>query len=98
MKGMVVSNEPGYYRENEFGIRLENLIYVKNIKEVDSKQLLGFENLTFVPFDRRLMDMPLLTDTEKDWIDLYHSDVLQKVGPYVKESVLTWLKNATIPL
>ena len=95
---MVVSNEPGYYRENEFGIRLENLIYVKYIKEVDGKKLLGFDNLTFVPFDARLMDIDLLTEEEKGWINNYHLQVLEKVGPHVEGSTLIWLKNATQPI
>jgi Xaa-Pro aminopeptidase len=97
-EGMVVSNEPGYYRENEFGIRLENLIYVKYIKEVDGKKLLGFDNLTFVPFDTRLMDIALLNKEEKGWINNYHLQVLEKVGPHVGGSTLMWLKNATQPI
>ena len=97
-EGMVVSNEPGYYLENEFGIRLENLIYIKFIKKVNGKNLLGFENLTFVPFDTRLMDISILTNSEKDWINKYHQEVLEKVGPYLDESVVVWLKNAVIPI
>ena len=97
-EGMVVSNEPGFYCENEFGIRLENLIYVKIIKKVDDKKLLGFENLTFVPFDTRLMDISILTNPEKDWINKYHQEVLKKVGPFVEGSVLAWLKNAVLPI
>ena len=97
-EGMVVSNEPGYYRENEFGIRLENLIYVKYIKEVDGKKLLGFENLTFVPFDSRLFDIALLTETEKNWINNYHREVLDKVGPHVEGSTLQWLKKSVQPI
>ncbi len=93
-EGMVVSNEPGYYRENEFGIRLENLIYVKYIKDVEGKKLLGFENLTFVPFDTRLFDIALLTKTEKQWINNYHRDILEKVGPHVEGSTLQWLKKS----
>jgi Xaa-Pro aminopeptidase len=93
-EGMVVSNEPGYYRENEFGIRLENLIYVKKIDDVDGQKLLGFENLTFVPFDTRLIDISLLTVEEKDWINAYHLEVLEKVGPHVEGTTLEWLKDA----
>ena len=97
-EGMVVSNEPGYYLENEFGIRLENLIYVKFIKKVNGKKLLGFENLTFVPFDTRLMDISILTDPEKDWINKYHQEVFEKVGPYLDGAVIVWLKNAVLPI
>ena len=93
-EGMVVSNEPGYYRENEFGIRLENLIFVKKIGDVDGQKLLGFENLTFVPVDSRLIDISLITVEEKDWINAYHIEVLEKVGPHVEGATLEWLKNA----
>ena len=97
-EGMVVSNEPGYYRENEFGIRSENLIFVKKIKDVEGNKLLGFENLTLVPFDTRLMDMSLLTNIEKKWINNYHQEVLQKISPHVEGSVLDWLKKAVQPI
>jgi Xaa-Pro aminopeptidase len=77
---------------------LENLIYVKYIKEVDGKKLLGFENLTFVPFDSRLFDIALLTETEKNWINNYHREVLDKVGPHVEGSTLQWLKKSVQPI
>ena len=94
-EGMVVSNEPGYYRENEFGIRIENLIYVIKINDVDGKTLLGFDNLTFVPIDTRLINLSMMTKPEKDWINNYHSEVLNKVGLRLKGSTLEWLNNAT---
>ena len=97
-EGMIVSNEPGYYRENEFGIRSENLIIVKKIKEVEGKKLLGFENLTYVPFDTRLLDMSITTKTERDWINNYHQKVLKKVGPHLDDSVIEWLKRAVQPI
>ncbi|MDP6937101.1 MAG: M24 family metallopeptidase C-terminal domain-containing protein, partial [Candidatus Marinimicrobia bacterium] len=93
-EGMVVSNEPGYYKEGEFGIRTENLIFVKQVGEVDEKKLLGFENLTFVPIDTRLLDQSLLTEDEKDWLNIYHREVLEKIAPLVNEVVLAWLKEA----
>jgi len=93
-EGMVVSNEPGYYKEGEFGIRSENLIFVKKIKDADCKNLLGFENLTYVPFDTRLLDMSLLIESEIAWINQYHSEVLNKVGPHLEGSALEWLKKA----
>ena len=97
-EGMVVSNEPGYYRENEFGIRIENLIYVKIIKEIDGIKLLGFDNLTFVPIDKRLMDLSMLTELEKDWINNYHNEVLKKIGIHLNGSSLEWLKKASEPI
>ena len=98
MEGMVVSNEPGYYRENEFGIRSENLIFVKIIKEVEGKKLFGFENLTYVPFDTRLLDMSIINKTEIDWINNYHQKVLKKIGSHLDDSVMEWLNKATQPI
>jgi Xaa-Pro aminopeptidase len=91
---MVVSNEPGYYEEGKFGIRIENLIFVKQIDEVNGKKLLGFENLTFVPIDTRLLDLSLLIQKEKDWLNAYHQEVLEKVGPHVEGEVLEWVEKA----
>ena len=91
---MVVSNEPGYYEEGEFGIRIENLIFVKQIDEVNGKKILGFDNLTFVPIDTRLLDYSILTKPEKDWLDAYHAEVFEKVGPHVEGKVLEWLEKA----
>ena len=95
---MVVSNEPGYYKEGEFGIRTENLIFVKQVGEVDGKKLFGFENLTFVPIDTRLLDQSLLTENERDWLNTYHKEVLDKITPMVNEEVLAWLKEAAKPV
>ena len=97
-EGMVVSNEPGYYRENEFGIRCENLIFVKQIDEIDGIKLMGFENLTYVPFDKKLIDMSLITKTERNWINNYHQEVLNKIGPLLDKSTLEWLDNAVTPI
>jgi Xaa-Pro aminopeptidase len=91
---MVVSNEPGYYEEGQFGIRIENLIFVKQVGEVDGKKLLGFENLTFVPIDIRLLDHSIMTHKEKDWLNAYHVEVLEKVGPHVEGEVLEWLEKS----
>jgi Xaa-Pro aminopeptidase len=93
-EGMVVSNEPGYYEEGNFGIRIENLIFVKQIDEVKGKKLLGFENLTFVPIDTRLLDHSILTKPEKDWLNNYHRKVFEKISPFVAGDVLDWLENA----
>ena len=93
-EGMVVSNEPGYYEEGQFGIRIENLIFVKKVGEVDGKKLLGFENLTFVPIDTRLLDYSIMTHKEKNWLNGYHAEVFEKIGPYVEGEVLEWLEKA----
>ena len=91
---MVVSNEPGYYEEGKFGIRIENLVFVKQINEVNGNKLLGFKNLTFVPIDTRLLDYSIMTHNEKDWLNAYHQEVLEKVGPHVEGEVLKWLEKA----
>jgi Xaa-Pro aminopeptidase len=91
---MVVSNEPGYYEEGQFGIRIENLVFVKQKGEVNGKKLLGFENLTFVPVDTRLLDHSILTRPEKDWLNVYHLEVLEKVGPLVDGATKKWLEKA----
>ena len=68
------------------------------IKEVEGKKLLGFENLTYVPFDTRLLDMSIITKTEKDWINNYHQKVLKKIGPHLNDSVMGWLNKAVQPI
>ena len=93
--GMIVSNEPGYYEENSFGVRCENLILVEEIKKVNGKKLLGFKNLTFVPFDHRLIEKDLLNKTEIKWINDYHSYTWEKLNNHVNTKVKKWLKNAT---
>jgi Xaa-Pro aminopeptidase len=93
--GMVVSNEPGYYEDGQFGIRCENLVFVKeSIKD----GLYEFENLTFVPFDTRLIDKSLMTDIELNWLNNYHKEVFEKINPLVSGDTLTWLENATQPI
>ena len=100
-KGMILSNEPGYYREGAFGIRIENLIFVEDapaLEGADDRDMLSFETLTYVPIDRRLVDVRLLTDGERDWLNMYHSVTLAKIGPLVEGPVLEWLEEACAPL
>ncbi len=97
--GMILSNEPGYYREGAFGIRIENLIVVTDApKGVDDRKMLAFDTLTWVPMDRRLIDLALLSPAERDWIDGYHADTMRLIGPRVEGAALDWLKAATAPL
>ena len=97
--GMILSNEPGYYREGAFGIRLENLIVVHAAPELgDGRDQLCFETITFVPFDRRLIDLEQMNREERDWLNAYHAQVLEKIGPRVEGAVLDWLKAACAPL
>ena len=99
--GMILSNEPGYYRDGAYGIRIENLIVcipAPALPGGDDRAQLAFETLTHVPFDRRLIDTALLTKGELDWIDAYHADTLIKVGPLLEGEALDWLTHACAPL
>ena len=97
--GMILSNEPGYYREGAFGIRLENLIVVQVAPAMgDNRDQLGFETLTFAPFDRRLIRPDRLSPEERDWIDAYHAEVTAKLGPRLSPAARDWLTRACAPL
>lgn len=98
--GMVLSNEPGYYRTGAYGIRLENLVTVCEMPrpEGGERDLLGFETLTLAPFDRRLIDAALLTPAERAWVDAYHARVRDVLGPQVDTATARWLAAATAPL
>ncbi len=99
--GMILSNEPGYYREGEFGIRIENLIATKvagDITGADDRPMYDFETLTWVPMDRRLIDVSQLTSTERGWLNAYHAEVLDKVSPLVDGDALDWLQAACTEL
>lgn len=94
LPGMVLSNEPGYYRADAFGIRIENLELVVEIPSEGDLPLLGFDSLTRVPIDRRLVDVSLLTDKEISWWNNYHEKVWNEISPSLKGEDLTWLKQA----
>jgi len=97
--GMILSNEPGYYRAGEFGIRIENLIVVSEAEKLgDGRDQLDFETLTFVPIDRRLIETGLLSPGEREWIDAYHAAVREKLAARVSEGARAWLVTATAPL
>jgi len=98
--GMILSNEPGLYREGQYGIRLENLVLVTppaSIKGGD-REMMGFETLTLVPFDRRLIDPSLLTRDELAWLNAYHTEVRRKIVPLLKGRGKAWLRQATAPI
>ena len=94
--GMILSNEPGYYKAGDYGIRIENLIVVeqRDIKGGD-RTMYGFETITFAPIDRKLIDVKLLDDGERAWIDAYHAQVRKKVSPRVPPTTRKWLAEAT---
>ena len=92
--GMIISNEPGYYKAGAYGIRIENLVLVVESSVGDGK-FLELETLTLAPIDLRLVDEKLLTSAEKDWLNAYHKRVFREIGPSVSGSVKAWLKQAT---
>lgn len=96
--GMIVSNEPGYYRNGCFGIRCENLLVVQPVDSAFETPMLGFEALTLVPFDNRLLDKSLLTTAEVCWIDAYHRRVNELLSPLLAGEVKQWMERATRPI
>lgn len=98
--GMILSNEPGYYRAGEWGIRIENLVVVRDAERPeggDDRDMLSFETLTWVPIDRRLVVADLLSPDERSWLDGYHADVLERIGPLLEGDDARWLRAACAP-
>ena len=94
--GMLLSNEPGYYKTGAYGIRIENLVLVERREVAGAeKPLLGFETLTFAPIDRALIDVALLTEAERAWLNSYHAKVAEIVGPQLQGEAAEWLRSAT---
>ncbi len=101
LPGMILSNEPGYYRPGSFGIRIENLVHVLPAAPVEGGDIdmLGFETLTFCPIDRRLILPALMTQEELDWLDAYHAETREKLTPLLSDDAAkTWLEKATAPI
>ena len=98
--GMIVSNEPGYYKEGDYGIRIENLQFVTPAAPIPGgeRPMLGFEALTLAPIDRRLVDREILTGEETAQLDAYHARVLTEIGPLVPDGVRAWLMEACRPI
>ncbi len=97
--GMFLSNEPGYYKTGEYGIRIENLVLVEErAVEGAEKPILGFRTLSYVPIDRALVATDMLDANERDWLNAYHADVLRRVAPLVEGDVRAWLEAACAPL
>lgn len=94
--GMILSNEPGFYKTDGYGIRIENLQYVHEPKHIDGgeRAMLGFTNLTWAPLDRRLIAVELLSMQERGWVDDYHAQTLEKIGRLVDGAVKSWLIEA----
>ena len=99
MPGMILSNEPGYYKPGAYGIRCENLVIVRKIDLAGAeREIMGFETLTFAPWDRTLIDTDLLTPAERAWIDGYHAEVRGRMLPRVDTETAVWLEAATAAL
>lgn len=100
LEGMILSNEPGYYRAGEYGIRIENLILVLAAEPIEDGDMPmhQFETLSHVPIDQRLIDVSLLTPFEIQWIDNYHAKTANLIGPHLSGEELNWLISATLPL
>lgn len=99
--GMILSNEPGYYKTDRYGIRIENLVAVREVEiEGAERPMYGFETLTLVPIDRMLIEPALLAPEEVAWVDAYHARVAEEIGPLVEDDaeVSAWLAEATRPL
>jgi Xaa-Pro aminopeptidase len=98
--GMILSNEPGYYKEGAYGIRLENLQVVTEPAPIDGgeRPMLGFETLTLAPFDRRCVARELLNDEERAQLDAYHARVREVIGPQLDAETRAWLDDATAPI
>ena len=97
--GMIVSNEPGYYKSGDYGIRIENLVTVTEVKvEGAERPMLGFENLTLAPIDRALIEPSLLTPEERAWVDAYHARVREALTPLLDAKTAAWLMEATAKL
>lgn len=99
LPGMIVSNEPGYYKAGAFGIRIENLVLVEERDIAGGEgQWLGFETLTLAPIDRALVEPALLDPAEREWWNSYHACVLDVIGPQLEGDALAWLNAACRPL
>jgi Xaa-Pro aminopeptidase len=100
--GMILSNEPGYYLDGDYGIRVESLVIVEPRPEHghsgDGREWFGFETITLCPIDRGLIDCSLLSRDELAWLDAYHARVRETLGPLVGDTERAWLEAATAPL
>ncbi|MGD9784700.1 MAG: aminopeptidase P family protein [Hyphomicrobiaceae bacterium] len=98
--GMILSNEPGYYKEGAYGIRIENLVLVTppSTPEGGERPMLGFETLTLAPLDRRLILKPVLSEAERGWVDAYHARVREALASQLDGAAAAWLERACRPL
>ena len=96
LPGMICSNEPGFYKTGEYGIRIENLVVVTEPRDLGGERpMMGFETLTMAPIDLNLVDPGLLTPEEREWLNRYHADVRENISPLVDDATRDWLNRAT---
>jgi Xaa-Pro aminopeptidase len=94
--GMILSNEPGYYKTGAYGIRIENLVVVKKADASGAERdMLDFETLTLAPIDLALVEPKLLSAAEKAWLNAYHARVRAEISPLVDAKTKVWLRGAT---
>jgi len=93
--GMIISNEPGLYRTNEYGIRTENLVHVVEDRQTEFGSFLKFETLTYFPIDTNLIDRDLLTAEEINWLNAYHQEVYDRIAPHLNDAERIWLQKKT---
>lgn len=98
--GMIISNEPGYYKAGHYGIRIENLVLVTKLDRIPGSDhdMLGFETLSWAPIDQSLINKKMLSPTELTWLNEYHAQVYRKISPQLGKVEKSWLKNACAPL
>lgn len=98
--GMNVTDEPGFYLEGSYGIRIENVLFV--VEDPERAGFLGFKNITMYPYDRRLIDLSLLSEGDLEYIDRYHQEVFNTLSPVLQKEglndILEWLRQETAPL
>ncbi|AGK56446.1 peptidase M24 [Hyphomicrobium denitrificans 1NES1] len=98
--GMLISNEPGFYKVGAYGIRIENVVLVTPPEQIGDgeRQMMGFETITLAPIDRRLIVVDMLDQGERDWIHTYHRRVFETLAPQLDQATRDWLKQATLPI
>jgi Xaa-Pro aminopeptidase len=97
--GMLISNEPGFYKVGAYGIRIENVVLVTPPENIGGeREMMGFETLTLAPIDRRLIVADMLSPQERDWLDAYHRHVFETLSPQLDAATRDWLKAATQPI